>query len=64
MINYRNIGHTWKFNNEQKLLFHKYYMNNKLILDCLNNGCVTNDIIRQKIEDTLLLPFNELETKN
>ena len=57
MINYRNIGHTWKFNNEQKLLFHQYYISNKLILDCLNNDCITNDAIRQKIEDTLLLPF-------
>ena len=64
MINYLNIGHTWKFSNEQKLLFHQYYISNKLILDCLNNGCVTNNVIMEKIEDTLLLPFDELETKN
>ena len=40
MIKYRNIGHNWIFSEQQKSLLRKYYDANKLLVDCLNSGCV------------------------
>lgn len=57
MIEHRNIGHDWQFNNEQKGLLQQYYYANKLLVDCLNSDCYVNREVRQQIEDTLLLPF-------
>ncbi|MEH2182353.1 NACHT domain-containing NTPase [Nostoc sp.] len=57
MIEYRNIGHNWQFNNAQRELWQYYYDANKLLADCLNSDCYVNREVRQKIEDTLLLPL-------
>ncbi|BAZ00218.1 NACHT domain family protein [Tolypothrix tenuis PCC 7101] len=61
MIEHRNIGHYWCFNNEQEQLLQHYYNANKLLVDCLNSGCHISYEVRQEIEDTLLLPIRALK---
>jgi predicted NACHT family NTPase len=58
MIEHRNIGHNWQFNNDQQQLLQQYYDANKLLVDCLNSECYVSRSVRQEIEDTLLLPVN------
>jgi predicted NACHT family NTPase len=58
MIEHRNIGHDWQFNDSQKKLLQQYYDANKLLVDCLNSDCYVSCEVRQEIEDTLLLPAN------
>ncbi|NMF67492.1 NACHT C-terminal helical domain 2-containing protein, partial [Brasilonema octagenarum] len=64
LIKYRNIGQVWNFSEQQQELFHKYYVANKLLADCLNNGCKINADVRQRIESTFLLPIAEIEKRN
>ncbi|MCG5058693.1 MAG: NACHT domain-containing NTPase [Limnoraphis sp. WC205] len=61
MIQYRNIGHNWKFNDEQKELLQQYYDANLLLVECLNSDCYVSREVRQEIEETLLLPIEEME---
>ncbi|MCL1467262.1 NACHT C-terminal helical domain 2-containing protein [Argonema galeatum] len=63
MIEHRNIGHDWQFNEQQKTLLKQYYDANKLLVDCLNSGCAVSREVRQEIEDTLLLPIAEIEKR-
>ncbi|MDF5729687.1 MAG: NACHT domain-containing NTPase [Rhizonema sp. PD38] len=58
MIEHRNIGHDWQFNESQKKLLRQHYDANKLLVDCLNSSRYVSREVRQKIEDTLLLPVN------
>ncbi|AVH68449.1 NACHT domain-containing protein [Nostoc sp. 'Peltigera membranacea cyanobiont' N6] len=58
MIEHRNIGHDWQFNDNQRQLLRQYYDANKLLVDCLNSECYVSRSVRQQIEDTLLLPVN------
>lgn len=58
MIEHRNIGHDWQFTDSQKKLLEQYYDTNQLLVDCLNSDCYVSREVRQKIEDTLLLPAN------
>ncbi|WGV27439.1 NACHT domain-containing protein [Halotia branconii] len=55
IIKYRNIGHDWQFNQQQIELLHQYYDANKLLVDCLNCAVNITPLIRQEIEETLLL---------
>ncbi|WP_242032152.1 NACHT domain-containing protein [Microcoleus sp. FACHB-672] len=61
MIKHRNIGHDWHFNEQQKELLEQYYEANMLLVDCLNSDCEVSCEVRQKIEDTLLLPICEIK---
>jgi ATP:cob(I)alamin adenosyltransferase len=61
MIQYRNIGHDWQFNDEQKELLEQYYDANFLLVECLNSDCYVSREVRQEIEETLLLPIEEIE---
>ncbi|MBD0390555.1 MAG: hypothetical protein ICV54_29675, partial [Nostoc sp. C3-bin3] len=63
LIKYRNIGHFWNFSEKQQELIHKYYVANKLLVDCLNKGCKVNRGVRQQIENTFLLPIAEIEKR-
>ena len=63
MIQHRNMGHDWQFNNSQKQLLQQYYDANKLLVDCLNSDCYISQELRQEIEDTLLLPIAEIEKR-
>ena len=62
MIKYRNIGQHKRFTNSQQSLFDKYYNANVLLWNCLHssNGSF---VIRQQIEDALLLPIAEIEKR-
>jgi predicted NACHT family NTPase len=56
MIKHRNIGHDWQFSHEEKEALKQYYDANKLLVECLNNGCDVAPEVSQEIEETLLLP--------
>ncbi|MUG92830.1 NACHT domain-containing protein [Scytonema sp. UIC 10036] len=58
LIQHRNIGHDWQFNDAQKQLLQQYYDANMLLVDCLKSDCYVSREVRQQIEDTLLLPTN------
>ena len=62
MIKYRNIGHNWEFNQEQIHLLNQYLTANKLLVDCLNSECYVSREVREKIENTLLLPITDLKS--
>ncbi|WP_335100929.1 NACHT domain-containing protein [Nostoc sp.] len=55
MIEHRNIGHNWQFNDAQIKLLKSYYNANKLLVDCLNSDCYVSREVKQEIENTLLL---------
>ena len=63
MIKYRNIGHDWQFNDQQKELLWQYYNANMLLVDCLNKDCYVSRQVREEIEDTMLLPIAEIEKR-
>ncbi|MBD1905793.1 NACHT domain-containing NTPase [Funiculus sociatus GB2-A5] len=63
MIKYRNIGHDWQLNKQQKEIFDHYYDANLLLVECLNSDCYVSREVRQEIEDTLLLPIAEIEQR-
>ncbi|MEM0979518.1 MAG: NACHT domain-containing NTPase [Cyanobacteria bacterium P01_H01_bin.58] len=56
MIKYRNIGFDWQFSAEQLDKLSYYYEANQLLVECLNSDCYVTHSVREKIEDTLLLP--------
>lgn len=55
IVNNSPIGKDWNFNKAQEELLNKYYEANVLLMACLNNAYVSNEV-RQEIENTLLLP--------
>ncbi|MFS0517661.1 NACHT domain-containing protein [Nostoc sp. UIC 10607] len=61
LIKYRNIGYNWQFNKQQKELLQQYYDANKLLVDCLNSAADVTPIVRQEIEETLLLAIADIE---
>ena len=64
MIEHRDIGHDWQFSESQKELLQKYYVANALLADCLNSECYADRQVLQHIEDTLLLPLEEVRMLN
>jgi predicted NACHT family NTPase len=52
-----------QFSKQQQELLQQYYDANKLLVDCLNSGCVVSDRVREEIEETLLLPIAEIENR-
>ncbi|WP_442949121.1 NACHT C-terminal helical domain 2-containing protein [Nostoc sp.] len=60
-MKYRHIGYDWQFNEQQKELLQQYYNVNKLLVDCLNSTAGVNPIVRQEIEETLLLAIADIE---
>lgn len=55
-------GHLyWEFNEQQKELLQKYYDVNKLLVGCLNSAADVSSIVRQKIDNTLLLAIADIE---
>ena len=61
MIAHRKIGQDWQFADQHLVLLSQYYDSNKLLVDCLNSGCVVKDEVRKEIEERLLLPIAEIE---
>jgi predicted NACHT family NTPase len=60
----RDIGYDWQFTDPQQQLLKKYYDANHLIIECLNSDCYVSRHVRESIEETLLLPIEELRMKN
>lgn len=56
MIQSRNIGHDWQFNEAQVERLVQYYTANQLLVDCLNSDCYVTRSVREEIEATLLSP--------
>lgn len=62
--NNHQMGKDWHFNDDQKELMKQYYNANLLLISCLKTDCYVNLKLRKEIEDTLLLPIDEVEGKN
>jgi predicted NACHT family NTPase len=63
ILQHRNIGHDWQFNEQQKQLLKQYYDANKLLVDSLQSGCSVSDAIRKEIKETLLLSITEIKKR-
>ncbi|BAY12116.1 NACHT domain-containing protein [Calothrix sp. NIES-2098] len=61
IIKYRNIGHDWEFTTIQKTLLQQYYDANKFLVHCLNSDCYVSREVRQYVENTLLLPIDDIK---
>ncbi|MEL6928212.1 MAG: NACHT domain-containing NTPase [Cyanobacteria bacterium J06600_6] len=60
MIQHQDIGHDWQFSEEKKSLLEQYYFANQLLTQCLHHDCFVSPEVRQGIEATLLLPYEEI----
>ncbi|MGB0564303.1 MAG: NACHT domain-containing protein, partial [Spirulinaceae cyanobacterium] len=58
IIEHRNIGYDWQFNQDQRALLRQYYNANKLLVECISNMRVQPQTVKE-IEETLLLPTME-----
>lgn len=56
MAVYKKFDYKLQLTDEQKEQFQQYYDANKLLIDCMANGTVS-DAVKQKVEQTLLLPI-------
>ncbi len=64
IIEHKNFFKDWQFSDKQIELLQQYYDANKLLVECLNSGCVVSDGVREQIKETLLLPIAEIERQN
>jgi hypothetical protein len=62
-IEHRNIGHNWRFNAPQKKQLLLYYDANKFLVDLMKIEGAVSDTVRTEVEDTLLLPWEELQRR-
>jgi hypothetical protein len=53
--------YKWQLNDEHWGMLRAYCYANSLLLNCLNSECYVNRDVRQALQSTLLLPFNEIE---
>lgn len=61
IVKYNFERPDFKFGSEQFELYDKYYNANKLLIDCLNTNSNVSPEVREEIEETLLLPLEEIE---
>jgi predicted NACHT family NTPase len=59
MIEYRNIGYDWQFNEQQTQLLDIYICSNVLLMECLGREAVIDRGVRAEIENTLFLPVSD-----
>lgn len=64
IIKYYNFGILYKFDNKEKEILSHYYNANLLLLECLNSDCYIEKKVRDKIEETMLLPNSKNENIN
>ena len=57
----KDIEQIWKFTKTQDQLLKKYYIANKLLVECLNSDSEISSEVREEIESTLLLPIASIE---
>ncbi|MBD2054798.1 NACHT domain-containing NTPase [Oculatella sp. FACHB-28] len=60
MIEDRDIGQDWQFNDKQREQLEQYYKAHQLLITCLNSSYVERDV-RQQIESELLLPVKRIQ---
>lgn len=63
VIEHRNIGYSWHFSDQQKAVLKQYYNANIFLVECLNSDFYVSYELRQEIEDTLLLPIEEIRKR-
>jgi predicted NACHT family NTPase len=63
MIKHCYIGRDWRLSNEQKKFLQWYYDANETLVYCLNSGCMVSDEVRKEIEETLLLPVDDIKKR-
>jgi transcriptional regulator with XRE-family HTH domain len=65
IIKHRNIELDWqlRFSPEDWQVLLQYYDANRLLVDCLNNASNVSPEVRSHIEDTLLLPIDEIKKR-
>jgi predicted NACHT family NTPase len=63
MIEHRNIGHDWQFNDQQKYQLQRYYDANRFLVKLMQIDGAVSQEVRAEIEDTLLLPWEELQRR-
>jgi len=63
MIDHRSIGHDWQFTTAQKQTLQQYYDANKFLVELLKQGGAVSEVVRQEIEDNLLLPIATLRER-
>jgi hypothetical protein len=61
--NHRNISYDWQFSAKEKELIQKYYNANSRLVKCLNSGCEVSKAVKEEIEETLLLPIDEIKKR-
>jgi hypothetical protein len=62
-MEYRDLPLNKEFSKEEIELLAQYRYIHKLLVDCLNSGCDVSPEVRQQIEETLLLPKDEIERR-
>jgi ABC-type dipeptide/oligopeptide/nickel transport system ATPase component len=63
IIRYRNFGHEWQFDDDQKNILQQYHDGNRILIDCLNSSCNVSYEIQRDIEENLILPIAEIEKR-
>jgi predicted NACHT family NTPase len=64
MIQHRNIGHDWQLTDQQKQQLQRYYDTNRFLVDLIKIEGAVTDSVRAEIEDSLLLPWEELQKRS
>jgi len=59
----RNLCQNWNLTEELKELIQKYYIANRLLVDCINNAPNSESEMVEEITGTLLLPIAEIEKR-
>jgi hypothetical protein len=61
MIKHRAIGHDWQFNKQQQQQLQHYYDANRFLVNLMQIEGAVSQEVRVEIEDSLLLPWEELQ---
>ena len=59
----RDMGYDWQFTDEQKQQLTRYYDTNKFLVELMKIEGAVSDKVRAEIEETLLLPWDELQRR-
>jgi predicted NACHT family NTPase len=64
LIEHRNSElHKLRFDSRQKKLLKQYYHANDLLVKCLHSQCKISSSVKEDIEETLLLPIDEIKKR-
>ncbi|MBW4657399.1 MAG: NACHT domain-containing protein [Drouetiella hepatica Uher 2000/2452] len=64
MIQYRNLRYDWQITDEQRQQLKRYYDANQFLIELMKNEGEVSASVRAKIEDSLLLPWEELQRRH